>query len=137
MTSADKRARATIYADAILQWSQGMNYRQALIENLELFAAECVAAERAKWEAERSTGEPVACKHEWYQGKCVHCEITPTEYRAHPLPSDSVAVPRDDDKTRLLRAWIRAAIVSQRSNVGTDWTNMIAETEAMLLAAKP
>jgi len=27
-------------------------------------------------------GEPVACRHEWYQGTCVHCEITPSEYRA-------------------------------------------------------
>lgn len=27
-------------------------------------------------------GGPVACRHEWYQGVCAHCELPASEYRA-------------------------------------------------------
>jgi hypothetical protein len=26
------------------------------------------------------------CQHEWYQGKCVHCERTPADVRTPPRP---------------------------------------------------
>jgi hypothetical protein len=77
------------------------------------------------------------CRHEWYQGVCVHCKLPAAEFRSALRAQEGVVVPREmlENVRRALERGLSAAAKRQDSEAVDTFQHSLDNIQAMLAAA--